>query len=460
MHCVLEKYQQLLDPPLHVLKEIEDEFTEELTKGLERDDAQLMMLPTYVVKLPDGQEAGEVYAIDLGGTNFRVLYSRLSEEPRKVDSTELFEVAIPNHIYTGSGTQLFDFMAAALTEFIRRHANERPALVDDTGPLVGFCFSYAMDQKALDSGLLKVWTKGFMCDGVLGEDVMRLMREAMARAGQPCRMTAIMNDTVGVLAAARYLHPDTLVGVIVGTGTNAAYVERACALKKWTPPAGTPPDALTMVNIEWGSLAVEALPRTIEDLAADKDSCDPGQYWFEKMVSGLYLGDVARRIIVTLTEQHNLFGPGGVPSALRGSDGFRSAELAAIVDDTSLTWSVVTRVMVGRLGLQPHRCTWVARQAVRRVCAMVARRSARVVAAGLAGLLRHLASSGLPPHFTIAVDGGVYEKFATYRTMLRNALADALGTDAARIMPRVQFQGVFSGSCLGAGVLAAAAAQS
>lgn len=35
-----------------------------------------------------------------------------------------------------------------------------------------------------------------------------------------------VNDTVGTLAGGRYWNEDAMVGMILGTGTNACYVER------------------------------------------------------------------------------------------------------------------------------------------------------------------------------------------------------------------------------------------
>lgn len=42
-----------------------------------------------------------------------------------------------------------------------------------------------------------------------------------------------VNDTVGTLAGGRYSSADVIAAVILGTGTNAAYVERAHAIPKW-----------------------------------------------------------------------------------------------------------------------------------------------------------------------------------------------------------------------------------
>ena len=42
-----------------------------------------------------------------------------------------------------------------------------------------------------------------------------------------------VNDTIGTLAGGRYHDNDVIAAVILGTGTNAAYVERAHAIPKW-----------------------------------------------------------------------------------------------------------------------------------------------------------------------------------------------------------------------------------
>lgn len=41
-----------------------------------------------------------------------------------------------------------------------------------------------------------------------------------------------VNDAVGTLAGARYWDDDVMVAVILGTGTNACYIERMDAIPK------------------------------------------------------------------------------------------------------------------------------------------------------------------------------------------------------------------------------------
>lgn len=45
-----------------------------------------------------------------------------------------------------------------------------------------------------------------------------------------------VNDTVGTLAGGRYTNKDVVASVILGTGTNAAYVECVQAIPKWHGP--------------------------------------------------------------------------------------------------------------------------------------------------------------------------------------------------------------------------------
>ena len=63
-------------------------------------------------------------------------------------------------------------------------------------------------------------------------------------------VAAIVNDTVGTLVAASYADRDAVCGAILGTGTNAAYVERVDQIGKWT---GGDAAGEMIINIEWGN---------------------------------------------------------------------------------------------------------------------------------------------------------------------------------------------------------------
>lgn len=63
-----------------------------------------------------------------------------------------------------------------------------------------------------------------------------------------------------------------------------------------------PPDCPMAINCEWGAFDNEhkVLPLTQYDIIIDKDSPRPGQQAFEKMIAGLYLGELLRLVLVDL----------------------------------------------------------------------------------------------------------------------------------------------------------------
>ena len=80
---------------------------DEMEKGLNRttaSEADLKMLPTYVCQLPTGKEINDILALDLGGSNFRVLLIKLREnEPPKI-LNKVFIVS--ESIMKGSGDKV------------------------------------------------------------------------------------------------------------------------------------------------------------------------------------------------------------------------------------------------------------------------------------------------------------------------------------------------------------------
>ena len=52
-----------------------------------------------------------------------------------------------------------------------------------------------------------------------------------------------------------------------------------------------------VVNIEWPGFQSDVLPLLEEDRQLDAESDRPGDQGFEKLTAGLYLGDIARRIL-------------------------------------------------------------------------------------------------------------------------------------------------------------------
>lgn len=98
----------------------------------------------------------------------------------------------------------------------------------------GFTFSFPMIQHSLDVGILVTWTKTFNCPDGVNKDIVKLLREALdRRADTKVKVVAVLNDTTGTLVQGSTLDHNVAIGLILGTGSNACYLERADRVEHW-----------------------------------------------------------------------------------------------------------------------------------------------------------------------------------------------------------------------------------
>jgi hexokinase len=282
--------------PTQKLKEITDHFITELDKGLSVEGGSIPMNPTWCMSFPTGYETGTFLALDMGGTNLRVCEITLAEAKGEFDIIQS-KYRMPEELKSGTADELWGYVADCLQQFIDYH-HEGQSL--DKLPL-GFTFSYPATQDYIDHGVLQRWTKGFDIDGVEGKDVVPPFEAALAERGVPIKLTALINDTTGTLIASAYTDDQMKIGCIFGTGCNAAYMENCGSIPK-IADRKLPADMPMAINCEWGAFDNEhkVLPRTKYDVVVDKESPRPGQQAFEKMIAGLYLGEIFRLVLCDL----------------------------------------------------------------------------------------------------------------------------------------------------------------
>ncbi len=151
-----------------------------------------------------------------------------------------------------------------------------------------------MTQKALDSGVLVTWTKSFNCAGVVGTDAAEQLNGAIRRHGRlRAEVVAILNDTTGTLVKGAYDDPRTAVGLILGTGCNGAYLERADRVTRWGDEGGEKrgreEGREVIVDPEFGAFGDNGcldFIKTDVDREVDRTSLLPGSFTFEKYFSG------------------------------------------------------------------------------------------------------------------------------------------------------------------------------
>ena len=88
---------------------------------------------------------------------------------------------------------------------------------------------------------------------------------------------ALVNDTVGTLMASAYHDQNTRIGLILGTGSNACYVENLDNVKTWTGDKNDPKQVI--INMEWGAFGDNGclnFLRTEYDIEVDKMSLNTG----------------------------------------------------------------------------------------------------------------------------------------------------------------------------------------
>ncbi|KAM0912806.1 hypothetical protein ACQ4PT_012604 [Festuca glaucescens] len=425
---------------------------EEMRAGLrEEGGSKIKMIVSYVDNLPNGSEDGLFYALDLGGTNFRVLRVQLAGKDKRVVKRDSREVSIPPHLMSGSAAELFGFIASAVAKYVADEGRNR-ALGGKQREL-GFTFSFPVRQTSIASGTLIKWTKAFAVDDAVGEDVVAELQMAMEKQGVDMRVAALINDTVGTLAAGSYNDQDAVIGVILGTGSNAAYVEKASDIPKLK--GELPKSGNMVINTEWGNFSSSCLPITEYDQALDEESLNPREQIFEKLISGLYLGEIVRRVLLKIATQCSIFGDIN-RTKLTAHFNLRTPDISAMHHDETPDLRIVAEKLAGNLKIA--NTTLETRKMVVEICDILTRRSARLAAAGIVGIIRKIGrgTPGDKRKTVVAIDGGLFEHYAKFRQCLESTLAELLGEEASK---SVSVKLTKDGSGLGAALIAAAHSQ-
>lgn len=403
-----QKIEALLSPLVLTEKHQENVrqvFLDEMRLGLAaapEKPSSLLMENTFIPELLDGTECGEYLALDLGGTNFRVLYVVMKDGKFVEEVVDYFEVPLETRL--GPGEDLFDFLAQCLSTFIEnrkltgRHFN------------LGFTFSFPMTQRSLDVGILVSWTKSFNCSGVVGEDAVMMLNKAIKKRDHlDITVNCILNDTTGTLVMGSYLDHRCALGIILGTGSNAAYIEKVDRIEKWK---GIHTEKEMLVDIEWGAFGdngVLDFIKTQWDRAVDEQSLLVHSYTFEKYYGGKYMGDLFREVLLTLAKEGCL-GRGGV-GKLETHGAITTTDVSKIEGDTFQGRQDTAKKVLENVGIK-----WDEEdlQVLKYVAGLVSYRGALLVSL-LVGLLLIRMER---PHCTIAIDGSLFQHHPRFQPLM------------------------------------------
>lgn len=398
------------------LKKITDHFVTELDKGLSKAGGSIPMNCTWVLDWPTGKEKGSFLALDMGGTNLRVAEITLDGK-RGFDVTQS-KYQIPNSLKTGTAEQLWDYVSDCLHKFLL--SSRENELNEPTEVCLGFTFSYPATQNAINHGVLQTWTKGFDISGVEGHDVVEQLGEALAKKNIPIKVTSVINDTTGTLCASNYVDPQTKMGIIFGTGCNAAYYEKVKNIPKLEGhlPSDIGPEDDMAINCEWGAFDNEhyILPYTTWDLKIDAESPRPGQQAFEKLIAGVYLGEIFRLVLVDLYNDGFLFEGKNIKS-LETPNFLDASFLAQIEDDP---WENLTETEILFVNKLDIATTESERKLIRRLAELIGTRSARLSACGVAAIAKKAGYTSCHA----GADGSVFNKYPHFKARGAQALKE------------------------------------
>jgi hexokinase len=382
-------------------------YVEEMTRGLAGRPSSLPMIPTYIETSRELPRGRRVIALDAGGTNLRAATVSFDESGAPVIE------GLTRHRMPGVDSALSkEEFFRGLADAVRPHLREADR--------IGFCFSYPAEITAQKDGRLIQFTKEIKATGVEGQLVGAGLAQALAAEGTV--PIILLNDTVATLLAGRNAVPgrrfDDFIGLVCGTGLNAAYVEQNALIGKIS--MGNGDDGSMVVNTESGSFARGA--RGAVDDAFDATMANPGHYRHEKTISGAYLGALCRF---------------AAESAARA--GCLSAEAGRRVERVT---SFSTRDLNDFL-LYPDRADHPFGAAVAGLaedarslyvlCDTIVERAAAMVAVNLSGIVLKT-GRGRDPRYPICItaDGTTFWQLRTFRLRVESWMRRLLSGDSER----------------------------
>ncbi|PYI03008.1 hypothetical protein BO78DRAFT_422038 [Aspergillus sclerotiicarbonarius CBS 121057] len=422
------------------------EYIREIDEGLSKEHTTLSQIPTFVTAVPNGTEKGLYLAVDLGGTNFRVCSIDLHGDT--TFSLTQSKIMIPREtMASGTAKDLFLFLARQIEAFLRIHhnehfeahlrrRNEKNGNCEEDLFDLGFTFSFPVRQLGINKGTLIRWTKGFNIPDAVGQDVCALLQNAIDELELPVRVAALVNDTVGTLMARSYTSPGetgTFLGAIFGTGTNGAYVEKLDRITKLQTIEHSTYDKTTgemIINAEWGSFDnhLSVLPNTIYDQQLDADSNNPGIQMFEKRVSGMFLGEILRRVMLDMHRNLGFLKSStstvSVPkeSSLYRQWGIDTSLLSLVEADKTADLEQTKTALRDHLRIE--RPSVEDCKVLQTVVHAIGKRAARLSAVPLAAVLISTGKLQRDDLVDIGVDGSLVEFYPNFEGYMREALRE------------------------------------
>ncbi|KAI7870372.1 hypothetical protein BDF14DRAFT_1773588 [Spinellus fusiger] len=424
-----------------ILNNIVHSFQKEMKAGLATPSTtpasrsnDLKMIPSYVTGYPSGNEKGTYLALEISGVDIYVCQVKLKGEGGKLAINQ-YQYKIPDHLTAGDDICiLIDYVADCVSDFQRRIGSGHQTVYS-----MAISIGFAVRQTSLNRGTILALEHGFEFPNAIGSDVVALFHSRFHAKGLGINIVALANDTVCTLLAHAYQHPSTRIGIVHCAGTNCAYYDKVSNMQKFLAqhPKEQQFSQTTdmIINTEWCTFQSDDFPMSVYDRQLDMESNNKGIHTFEKMTTGMYLGEIVRQVLTGLVDQQVLsFDVDDEDCLLRFPYHFDTSYMYVCEADDDWDHLEDTRVVLEEM-CKVGVTTLADREIVKRVCEWVGHRAAVLLGAATASIVKHMVECGVAlgsdEGFAISISGNVYKDYPSFHPRVCESLKALIPDEVA-----------------------------
>ncbi|TPP65375.1 Phosphotransferase [Fasciola gigantica] len=381
----------------------------DIGNGIAKPDGMkgLRTYNTFVTEISLHKEPGTFLTLDFKGKYYRVILTKISSELESTEADETLYI-IPKRMRLLSkeeaspwfmrflNCQIFSYIADTLRDFLQERGMETEYLK------MAFVFNFPTEMHGINEGVVVSFTKEFECPSLIGQEVVGGLQDAIRKLGLRVEICALLNDTVGALAAGASRDPDCYLGMILSSGVNCAYFEKLTNIQ-YPVNLGKVVDRVAL-NTEWGALGEDGCLDdylTEYDREVDRQSFCPGKQIFEKLTATLYMGEVCRLILVKAIAHCNLLD-GIVPDKLTHPNSVTAQYIFDIDRDPPDCFHSAEGILRERFRISSLRKSDLI--AVRYICRTIITRCANLLGSACAAIIQRVGKN----RTTVAVDGAFF----------------------------------------------------
>lgn len=466
------------------LAEYADGVTESFEEAL-REGSDITMLPNYSIN-PSGREQGDLLVVDLGGSTLRVAVISIAaaqdgagiarSRKDRITIAALRKWTVENSTKT-VGKKFFEWMCDRIHETL----SQQSVIATDSEITTGITWSFPLESTSYNSANIHHMGKGYtVAEEVQGRDLKHLLESTLKEKHHiRINVQSIINDSLAVYSAARFLDSNTIMALVLGTGLNFS-----CQLPALTKIAqqkhiGTESSILfnTETSLFGHNLCVPFSTKYDEEidrrfgLTRDRKrsllefrphmTTDPKTNTifqpFELLTSGRYLPELARLVLVEMIEQKEIFANqknfGAVSTPFEGFSG----ELMCFIAECKNNAQIAQKLEAA-FGWNPNLVEMSDVVNIQLLVNAIIRRLAFIVAIAIVAFIKLLEHHGgiADKNITIGYVGSVMEYFVQLRAMVVNFVNECW--DMQKLGVRVRIEGIDESSLVGTAIAAASRA--